>query len=805
MKEFGHFYLDIEKDMIVDLYEEDAHLFYVLRTPNHHTGNLITNFAKLTNLQLSEDAKGLKIIQGEVPCYIDGENQSVYILRFGNTKVANIYPDGRIERKASVPSISKTLMSQTKDYKLDEQKTIIKTYIFEDCKFRTDLHTHMNANLAPDILIALGIIYQIRYPYYYVRKLQLQLSDAQKESLKAQREAVSRQYEKSGLEGKYLQRRIDDNTFINFADLILQNLENSENNISKIRASLTILKDGQAVFTNLEKVYLYRYVFCKGVKSEDRIDISYYRKISDRDIVRYVDRMIQDGHANWSLFQSELLWIARSYQSQGIRYVEISDTALVKKEEAFSRLKEIHEVMPFIYEETKVRIRFLAAMRRIPLILVKEQEATNNYLKENIEMLKAICVDPYIAGCDFVGEEINSILELKEVFREVVRITEEDPTFVIRVHAGENDSLRNNVADTIRCIRSYLKEGQKMPQVRIGHGLYTSDLNSRRGKKLIQDLKENGVILEFQITSNVRLNNLNSIEEHPLREYLKQGIRCVQGTDGAAIYGTTPMDEQLSLEKLLGMNKEELLRMRQVEEEVITFSEKAFKEKSEKLAGSNWLEVYQARLTEATLENIQIHSVFQYDASAVLKKKIREYPWDKMPIVLCGGSFNTEKRKSEMNTESLKVVDALLRELDPKKVFFVIGHTLSAYEGYLLEHKGSFEVFSVVPAVINRTERELLKNADVAVRISTEIKGMAIYKSFNYEIFERRNSVVLAFDGNSPAANLIQEARNGKGNSTILIDARSASLRKKAESLEGYAKIFASEEEVMEELKECRK
>ena len=44
-------------------------------------------------------------------------------------------------------------------------------------------------------------------------------------------------------------------------DLILNNIENAEENIAKIRTSLAILKDGQAVFTNLEKVYLYRYVF----------------------------------------------------------------------------------------------------------------------------------------------------------------------------------------------------------------------------------------------------------------------------------------------------------------------------------------------------------------------------------------------------------------------------------------------------------------------------------------------------------------------------------------------------------------
>ena len=44
------------------------------------------------------------------------------------------------------------------------------------------------------------------------------------------------------LKGKYLTRKIDDNTFINFADFILNNIENAEYNIAKIRNSLANFK-----------------------------------------------------------------------------------------------------------------------------------------------------------------------------------------------------------------------------------------------------------------------------------------------------------------------------------------------------------------------------------------------------------------------------------------------------------------------------------------------------------------------------------------------------------------------------------
>ena len=52
MTAFGHFYLDKEKDIIVNLFMEGESLSYVLRTPNHATGNLITNLARLCGLPM---------------------------------------------------------------------------------------------------------------------------------------------------------------------------------------------------------------------------------------------------------------------------------------------------------------------------------------------------------------------------------------------------------------------------------------------------------------------------------------------------------------------------------------------------------------------------------------------------------------------------------------------------------------------------------------------------------------------------------------------------------------------------------
>ena len=813
MKEYWNcLFLDNEKDMIVSLFREGRRLYYELETPNHHTGNLIRNFARLCGLPLSVNEKGLQVIRGEIPCYIDARNQEVYILRFADTKVANIYTDGRIEMKASVPAVAKTLMSQTKDYRLDASKTIFKTYILRDVKFRTDLHTHMNGNLSPDVLIALGIMHQIRYPLYYIRKLDLVLTDRQEKAVMAQREKVAKQFVNSELKGKYLTRRINDNTFVNFADLILNNLENAEQNIVKIRISLAVLKDGQAVFTNLEKVYLYRYVFTKGKESTEKIPLQNIAGIPDEDVRITLEQMIRDrknpDYAQNTIFQDKLLWIARQYQRQGIEYVEISDTTLVKKYESLHMLEEVHQVMPKILKETGVLIRFLAAMRRIPLTIVKDSITPADYLVKNLTVLNAVMEDPYVAGCDFVGEEINDIQELAPAFREIVKIAGRDPDFVIRVHAGENDSLRDNVAHSIQCVKDALAPGQQMPQMRIGHGLYTCSLRSEKGKELLRAIRDNHIVLEFQLSSNVRLNNLNLLDKHPLHQYLRAGIHCVQGTDGGALYGTNSIDEQLSLEKLLNLTHKELRSMKETENAILTESRDAFQRKTlafrAMVGNRDFTDFLLEKIEEGEGrigENMTLPGRKLLDSNTELEDQIEELPWDRMPVVVAGGSFNTQKRTTRVTPEGTELVEKMVEQLSPREYFFVLGHTLQGYERHLLEcnrkraeeGKEPFRIFCFVPARLTKTQLQRLKKEDVRIRVSTESQAMGIYKSFNYEIFERRPSVVVAFDGNSAAENLIQEAKNGKGDAKILVWERAGALRRKAVSLEGYVRLFETD------------
>ena len=57
------FYLDKEKDIVVKLYKEkEFEIKYIIETPNHSTGNLITNLAKTVGTETIKNEKDMKII-----------------------------------------------------------------------------------------------------------------------------------------------------------------------------------------------------------------------------------------------------------------------------------------------------------------------------------------------------------------------------------------------------------------------------------------------------------------------------------------------------------------------------------------------------------------------------------------------------------------------------------------------------------------------------------------------------------------------------------------------------------------------
>ena len=122
-------------------------------------------------------------------------------------------------------------------------------------------------------------------------------------------------------------------------------------------------------------------------------------------------------------------------------------------------------------------------------------------------------------------------------------------------------------------------------------------------------------------------------------------------------------------------------------------------------------------------------------------------------------------------------------------MFLVVGHRLTGQEGYLAaQNRGRFRIFAVVPRELSQAEIGRLQESGVSVRISDENAAMGLYKTFADEIFDRYEAALLAFDGNSAAMNLIQEAKNGRKKARIYLNTRSRDLAAKGSVLEGYVR-----------------
>ena len=294
---------------------------------------------------------------------------------------------------------------------------------------------------------------------------------------------------------------------------------------------------------------------------------------------------------------------------------------------------------------------------------------------------------------------------------------------------------------------------------------------------------------------------------------MKNRVRCVQGTDGVGLYGSDTIEEQLALYNLLDLNDEDFKNMRKVEDEVIEKSEKYFENKKSKfemlLNGRTLreaiLELENKNIQESSKSKVKLRLKSNLESEIVLKEKIKKLPDNKVPIVIAGGSFNSKGRDTVLTEEGKEILKNLIQRVNADKAYFVIGHKMQGYEKAIVdiskELNKKFEIDAIIPKMVSESERDDLLRKDLnGVCISTEAEELGIYKSFNYEIFERRSSVVVAFDGNSPVSNLVQEAKNGKGSSKIYINEDIPVLKEKARYLGGYVIPFNMSQNIVDKI-----
>ncbi len=129
-------------------------------------------------------------------------------------------------------------------------------------------------------------------------------------------------------------------------------------------------------------------------------------------------------------------------------------------------------------------------------------------------------------------------------------------------HAGEGDGS-HSIHDALHSCGAQ----------RIGHG-------TRLGEDpaLLEYVVEHRIPLEMCLTSNVHTHTVPSIAEHPFRKYLQQGVVVTLNTDGRLVDGISLTDEYFAAHAVLGLTREELMRV------VVNTCESAFLPEYERVA-----------------------------------------------------------------------------------------------------------------------------------------------------------------------------------------------------------------------------
>jgi len=93
---------------------------------------------------------------------------------------------------------------------------------------------------------------------------------------------------------------------------------------------------------------------------------------------------------------------------------------------------------------------------------------------------------------------------------------------------------------------------------RIAHGVIGA-----RDPRIVNRLRAEGVVLDLCPTANWKCKAVQRLEDHPLPQLVRGGVRCTISTDSRTVAGTTLSEEYQIAQDVMGMNTEELQLVRE--------------------------------------------------------------------------------------------------------------------------------------------------------------------------------------------------------------------------------------------------
>lgn len=427
--------------------------------------------------------------------------------------------------------------------------------------------------------------------------------------------------------------------------------------------------------------------------------------------------------------------LARDYDETGVSYAELSISDILKPE----WLAEAHRVLPRIERETGVKIRFLAAVWR---------HSDPVYNDDLVAKIQALSGSPYIVGVDFMGHETNSTRAFVDTIKKLAEYRKTvNPAFVIRVHAGENPLFPENVREAINA-----------GATRIGHGLYGMDAQA------LQAAAAQGVIVEFNLNSNLALNNIGGPGDVPIKAYFDAGVRVTLGTDGHGLYHTTKASEEAAA-RLAQLTDADLARVIASDRSHVQRMEGAFTQKFSaglsvpaSLPAPRYTPEYSARVENERKQRLAALK------AGVAERKIRLVEDAKAafpgmtPVLFSGASAKSWALISAANQAKVEeMIDAVLARLDPKRAFVVTGATDFGVEK-IVHAKARAAGFTILGTIVEDTVPDQLGPITHAV-----VMGQTWYdKSARVLALVREmNGTVIFAGGGNILKDEIQAATNG--------------------------------------------
>jgi adenosine deaminase len=128
-----------------------------------------------------------------------------------------------------------------------------------------------------------------------------------------------------------------------------------------------------------------------------------------------------------------------------------------------------------------------------------------------------------IVAVDLASSEIEGFSQTFKSFIDYAK----SKGFYITIHAGET-GVGRNVLEAIEILNAS----------RIGHGIYISNT-----PKAYHAVKEKNIVLEVCPTSNQQTKAVNSIENHPIGDFIKDHLKVTINTDNRTVSNTTLTNE----------------------------------------------------------------------------------------------------------------------------------------------------------------------------------------------------------------------------------------------------------------------